>query len=96
MRWWETEGGQQGLLAVKQDYGGERTEDNKFRVDRELDEFEELGLLAPTVRPGWSLPHDASLISAGKMTTQGMKNAALGSHCSQSYLCSEYHSFCTD
>ena len=58
LRWWETEGGQQGLQAVKQDYGGERTQDNKFRVDRELDEFEELDLLPPTVRPGQPLPHE--------------------------------------
>ena len=86
------------LQAVKQDYGGGRTEDNKFRVDRELDEFEELGLLPPTVRPGWPLFHETSLISAEKMTAQGIENAAfkVGSHCSHPYLCSEYHSLCTD
>ena len=43
---------------MKQEYGGERTQDNKFSVDRELDEFEELGLLPPTVRPGQHLPRE--------------------------------------
>ena len=52
------------MQAVKQDYGGERTQDNKFRVDRELDEFEELGLLPPTVRPGLPLPQEACALSS--------------------------------
>lgn len=89
VRWWETEEGQQGLQAVKQDYGGERTKDNRFRVDRELDEFEELGLLAPTVRPGLSRPQEAHLISAEKVTALGVKPAAMGSDCSDAYLCTD-------
>ena len=52
MRWWETEEGQQGLQTVKQDYGGQRTEDNRFTVIRELDDFEAQGLLEPTVMQG--------------------------------------------
>ena len=79
-RWWETDGGQQAMQAVKQDYGGERTQDNKFRVERELDEFEELGLLPPTVRPGLPRPQEACAFPswAGKMTALAVADAACG------------------
>jgi len=53
VRWWETEEGQQGLQTVRQDYGGQRTEDNRFTVCKvQLDDFEAQGLLEPTVMQG--------------------------------------------
>ncbi|CAL8471213.1 g10755 [Coccomyxa elongata] len=50
--WWETEQGAGEVASVQEVYGGHRNADNTFAVNREIDEFEELGLLEPSVFQG--------------------------------------------
>ncbi|BDA46602.1 hypothetical protein COCOBI_09-0540 [Coccomyxa sp. Obi] len=50
--WWETEQGAEELASVQEVYGGRRNADNTMTVLREIDEFEELGLLEPSVFQG--------------------------------------------
>ncbi len=39
-------------MALQEVYGGHRNADKTFAVNREVDEFEELGLLEPSVFQG--------------------------------------------